>query len=638
MKQIVLFFALIGLIYIPIAGFTSLEGKDLKPTPVVEVQNWLLENKKTLDASLSELEAALELGEPQANLLEKYVASRNNFKKIEFLYAYLDPQLYHSYLNGAPLPKLMKKVPEQIVIEPGGFQRLDELMYEEEINTEETATIVKKLRYDLGTLNEPTIRFQLTDPVFFESIRFGILRVNTMGVTGFDRPGNTDDALTESNTFFKGIVEALEFYQPYIDQKEWNQITPLFQKASDAFSADNFEDFDRTKFQREISDPLWRQMLALQKSLKIEMPHQRHRVKQPVNYESEGLFEENFLSAEYYAMYAGHEKDEERISLGRTLFFDPILSNNNQRACASCHSPKKAFTDGLKTSKTMSGAEALRNAPSIINSVYAEKFFHDLRVDHLAAQMDHVVLNPEEFDADYISIVHKIKGSKEYRDLFAEAYGNEGITKNSVTHAVTRYVASLRSYNSRFDQYMRGETEKIDPAVVRGYNLFSGKAACATCHFAPTFSGLVPPAFIESESEVLGVPKIFKEPYELDADQGRFMNRILKEQADFYEFSFKTPTLRNVELTGPYMHNGAFATLEEVMEFYNKGGGLGLGLNVPHQTLPGDELELTDAEIDDIISFMKSLTDTAGLTSEPTRLPQFEGNAALNKRPIGGAY
>jgi cytochrome c peroxidase len=185
---------------------------------------------------------------------------------------------------------------------------------------------------------------------------------------------------------------------------------------------------------------------------------------------------------------------------------------------------------------------------------------------------------------------------------------------------------------------MRGEKEAIDPAVIRGYNLFSGKAACATCHFAPTFAGLVPPAYIESESEVLGVPKAFEEPYVLDPDQGRFMNKLLKEQAPFYEFSFKTPTLRNVELTGPYMHNGAFATLEDVMEFYNEGGGLGLGLDIPHQTLPGDALDLTDQEIDDIISFMKSLTDTTGLTSMPQRLPVFEGNSELNKRPIGGAY
>ncbi len=638
MKQLVFFLALVGLIYLPIAGFTPVDGGEQKPSPSIQVQDWFLENQSNLDKKLSELEAALESKSDQKKLLSSYEEARYAFKKIEFLFAYIDPQLYQSYLNGAPLPKLMKKVPEQIVIEPGGFQRLDELMFEDEIDYAETIKIVKKLRYDLSTVSNQSVRFQLTDPVIFEAVRFGILRANTMGVTGFDRPGNTDGALFETSNFYKGMLEAMEFYKPYIEEQHWESMENLFELAILQVGASVFEEYDRTDFQREISDPLWRQTLVVQKSLKIEMPYQRHRIKQPVKYESSGLFDEEFLSAEYYAMYSGDERDNERIALGRTLFFDPILSNNNQRACASCHSPKKAYTDGLKTSKTMNGEFGLRNAPTIINSVYAEKFFHDLRVDHLAAQMDHVVLNPDEFDADYLGIVKKIKESKEYIALFKEAYGEEGITKNSVTHAVTRYVASLRSYNSPFDQYMRGETDEIDPAVVRGYNLFSGKAACATCHFAPTFSGLVPPAFEESESEVLGVPKYFKEPYELDSDQGRYMNRILKEQADFYEFSFKTPTLRNIELTGPYMHNGTFATLEEVMDFYNKGGGTGLGLDVPHQTLPTDELELSEQEIDDIISFMKSLTDTTYLTSMPTSLPSFEGNAALNKRPIGGAY
>lgn len=638
MKQLVFFLALAALLYLPIAGFTSVKGGHQQPSPSVKVQDWFLENQSALDQDLAALELAFESKSDAETLLSKYEEARLSFKKIEFLFAYIDPQLYHSYLNGAPLPKLMKKVPEQIVIEPCGFQRLDELMYEDEIDAAETAKVVKKLRYDLSTVSTQTVRFQLTDPVIFEAFRFGILRASTMGVTGFDRPGNTDDALFETGHFIKGMKKVMTFYKSYIDEQHWQPLETYFDLAIAQVGSSVFESYDRTRFQREIADPLWRQTLVVQKSLQIEMPYQRHRIQQPVNYESDGLFDEEFLKAEYYAMYSGHEKDNERIALGRTLFFDPILSNNNRRACASCHSPKMAYTDGLKTSKTMSGADALRNAPTIINSVFAEKFFHDLRVDHLAAQMDHVVLNPEEFDADYATIVKKISASEEYKKMFSDAYGNEGITKNSVTHAVTHYVASLRSYNSPFDQYMRGETNEINASVIRGYNLFSGKAACATCHFAPTFSGLVPPAFEESESEVLGVPKFFKEPYELDADQGRYKNRILKEQADFYEFAFKTPTLRNIELTGPYMHNGTFATLEEVMEFYNKGGGLGLGLDVPHQTLPGDKLELTEQEISDIISFMKSLTDTTGMTTMPSILPVFEGNPSLNARPIGGAY
>jgi cytochrome c peroxidase len=638
MKQIGFLLAIIALVYLPTAGFTPSEVNEKLKHPSEQVQDSFLEHQAKLDERLNALTSGLEDGVSKERLLSQYRAARMEFKLIEFLYAYIDPELYNSYLNGAPLPKLMKKIPEQIIIEPGGFQRLDELLFEDEIDASETLKIVKKLRYDLGTLSAQTVRFQLTDPVIFEAARFGILRINTMGITGFDRPGNTDEALKETAQSIAGISKALKYYKAYVQNEDWNNFESLLNGAEINLTEGDFNTFDRASFQRDFLNPLWKQSLAVQQSLQIEMPYQRHRIQQPVNYESSGLFDPEFLNADFYAQYADDPRDDGRIKLGKVLFFDPILSGNNERACASCHAPNKAFTDGLSTSRTTSGNEGLRNAPTIINSVFAERFFHDMRVDHLAAQMDHVVLNAEEFGTNYREIVSKLNTSSEYMQLFNESYGEEGITKNSVTHAVTRYVASLRSNNSTFDQYMREELDEINPSVIRGYNLFSGKAACATCHFAPTFSGLVPPNFLESESEVLGVPNIFQEPYTLDTDQGRYMNRILKEQAPFYEFSFKTPTLRNVALTAPYMHNGALATLEDVMEFYNEGGGQGLGMDVPHQTLPSDALELTEAEIDDIISFMKSLTDTTGMNSVPTRLPVFERNGALNKRPIGGAY
>ena len=165
-----------------------------------------------------------------------------------------------------------------------------------------------------------------------------------------------------------------------------------------------------------------------------------------------------------------------------------------------------------------------------------------------------------------------------------------------------------------------------------------GKAACGTCHFAPTFAGLVPPHFKESEGEVLGVPATIDtiNP-KLDTDLGRFDNGRMKERADHMRNAFKTVTVRNVALTGPYMHNGVYSTLEEVVDFYNRGGGLGLGLDVPNQTLSGDALDLTQGDIKDLVIFMETLTDTTGLTQIPVVLPQFD-DEKLNKRVIGGKY
>jgi len=188
-------------------------------------------------------------------------------------------------------------------------------------------------------------------------------------------------------------------------------------------------------------------------------------------------------------------------------------------------------------------------------------------------------------------------------------------------------VLSLQSFNSPFDEYVRGEKSDISAEVREGFNLFMGKAACGTCHFAPTFAGLVPPSFIHSESEILGV---LKNPHadSLDADMGRNANGISNESAWIYDRSFKTTTVRNVELTAPYFHNGAYSSLNEVLDFYNEGGGEGKGLTVSNQTLSPDPLDLTDDEMNAIIAFMKSLTDNSA--AELDNAPNQQNNMVKN--------
>ncbi|HVF97132.1 MAG TPA: hypothetical protein VM871_07420, partial [Flavisolibacter sp.] len=157
----------------------------------------------------------------------------------------------------------------------------------------------------------------------------------------------------------------------------------------------------------------------------------------------------------------------------------------------------------------------------------------------------------------------------------------------------------------RFDQYMRGNKTTLTVDERAGFNLFAGKAACATCHFIPLFNGLTPPQFDDTESEVLGVPANKKQK-KLDNDLGKYNFA----NASVHKYSFKTPTLRNVALTAPYMHNGVFKTLEEVVNFYDKGGGAGLGIAPPNQTLSTERLNLSSKERKQIVSFLKALTDT----------------------------
>ena len=232
--------------------------------------------------------------------------------------------------------------------------------------------------------------------------------------------------------------------------------------------------------------------------------------------------------------------------------------------------------------------------------------------------------------------------SEEYVKMFDLAFpsvaGRPSLNPYSFAAAISAYVTSLRSFQSPFDQYVRGEISQIDEDVKKGFNLFMGKAGCATCHFAPTFNGNVPPIFDDSESEVLGVPanKDVNKPI-IDEDPGRARAR-LKERTPIYHRSFKTVTVRNIELTAPYMHNGVYDTLEEVVDFYNRGGGQGMGLDVPNQTLPPDPLDLTDDEQKALIAFMKSLTDAERFNKIPERLPSFPEASGLNKRKIGGEY
>lgn len=327
------------------------------------------------------------------------------------------------------------------------------------------------------------------------------------------------------------------------------------------------------------------------------------------------------------------------IDLGRQLFFDPLLSSNNERSCASCHNPQYAFSDGLAKSEAMDhNGTVSRNSPGLVNVAFQHEYFYDHRAQSLEQQIDHVIFNPKEFGGSFEQIINKLNQSEEYSKQFAEAFPaypkNKAIQTKTIQNAIGAYVRSLVALNSPFDKFIRGESNELSISAQRGFNVFMGKAQCGTCHFPPLFNGTVPPKFMDTESEALGILTSFDTIHPtLDSDQGRF-NEI---QSPVMEKAFKTSTVRNTKLTAPYMHNGSFKTLEEVILFYDHGGGAGLGLDVPNQTLPSSRLNLNKQEIKDLVSFMESLTDTAGSTTIPRSLPRISSEV-LNKRKIGGNY
>ncbi len=384
-------------------------------------------------------------------------------------------------------------------------------------------------------------------------------------------------------------------------------------------------------------------IIDAQEQLYIEFVYETDASKQSLNYKVRSIFSKDFLNKYFYTALTEKENSKEKESLGELLFFDPILSHSNERACASCHKPELAFTDGLPKSTAMNFEGTVqRNSPTLINAVYSDKYFYDLRADVLESQLEHVVISEKEFNTTFEEIIEKISSIDEYKLLFNTAYKLneiEPITKSRIQEVLSSYVASLTSFNSEFDTYMRKERSTLSPTAYRGANLFLGKAGCATCHFLPVFNGSVPPMFREMESEVLGVPlKNAAKHHVIDPDLGRYEGP-LKERSKIYKHSFKTVTVRNVKSTAPYMHNGVYKTLEEVMDFYNNGGGAGLGITVENQTLPTDSLGLSKQEINDIITFMNSLTDYSSLNKKPKALPNHINiDHLLNKRVLGGRY
>ncbi|MGZ5190565.1 MAG: cytochrome-c peroxidase, partial [Flavisolibacter sp.] len=395
----------------------------------------------------------------------------------------------------------------------------------------------------------------------------------------------------------------------------------------------DFEFFNRLFFITRHIKPIYRLLVKIHQS--DLFPYT------PVNYsidlKDEKLFERSSYNMNYFSVKAIDTIGNSRqAKLGELLFFDPVLSGNNQRACASCHKPGMAFCDGLQKGSAFENANTLdRNTPSLLNTIFQKHFFYDGRARQLEQQASDVLHNRKEMNSSVDEMIARLNLSEEYQELFRSSFKGTADTLISyygILKAITEYEKTLVSMNSRFDKYLKGDYNQLSVQEIKGYTIFSGKALCGSCHFFPLFNGLVPPVYNDTEYEVIGVPGVANGKW-IDQDEGR----MVVSKAYIHKYAFKTPTVRNINLTGPYMHNGIYKTLDEVIEFYNKGGGQGSGISISHQTLPFDSLQLTKKEIDAIKAFMGSLTDTIGLNHKPKKLPLIKDNT-LNKRLIGGTY
>jgi cytochrome c peroxidase len=555
-------------------------------------------------------------------LREALRKTRLLYKRNQFLLEYYYPQYIKGNINGAPLYHLNPYTSRAEVEEPKGLQRLDELIQTDDLYKEKgkVVELARKLKQDYKNIYLDFKNRPIKDTEVFTAARLEIIRIFTLGVTGFDTPGSLN-GLEEARQSLKSLKVALEPYFDYV-RKEGSDVQRVLSSSFnrvDTYLQENpdFDTFDRLYFLKEFINPLYAQILELQKTTYIEMPHEVSSLKSPIDYSVANIFDADFLNPYYYSKLNEEVDSKPLQELGKRLFYDKRLSKNQTFSCSSCHNPQLGFSDGVKTHQSFDGKSSLkRNSPTLWNASYSKRFFTDLRAFHFEDQIEHVIISHKEFNTSYKDLFAFLNNDPEYKKQFQTVFGakEEVADKNSFSSALASYLITLKSFNSPFDKYVRGEKQHIEPKVRKGFNLFMGKAACGTCHFAPSFAGLVPPLFGESESEVLGVPRDKdEEPAVLDEDLGRSKNNLPKEQVWIYGHSFKTPTVRNAELTGPYFHNGAYTSLEDVVDFYNHGGGVGMGLDVPNQTLPPDSLNLKEEEKAALIAFMKSLTDTSAL-------------------------
>jgi cytochrome c peroxidase len=562
-----------------------------------EVNELFKDDITLLIQKVAKLKYSVQSDSTEAQIQQQFLEAHQCYKKVEMISEYYSPTVSKA-INGPAISEFEEN--DKITVPPEGFQVIEELVFPK-YNKESKKELIQELGVlaaNLTRLEKVSNSNELTDSHVFDAMRLQVYRIITLGITGFDSPvvlNSLPETLVSLETIEK-------YYRVYIENKpvsDSKQVLQILEKGKKYLKTNtNFDAFDRAFFIREIANPLNKGLYKTQTELGIPFMKETRGLKPT----AQTIFDKDAFDAEAFSGFPDYITTPEKIALGKKLFNDPILSGNNTRSCASCHHADKAFTDGLERAVSLDGKSMIqRNTPTLANIAFQRVFFSDSRVSYLEDQAIAVIKNENEMHGSLEKSALAIQKNADYVNEFNKAFPKSEINAFAIKNALASYIRSLSHYDSKFDRYMQNKgTFTADEKA--GFNLFAGKAKCATCHFIPLTNGTVPPNFDRSESEVLGVPNKNKT---LDGDLGKFVIT----QAAIHKHSFKTPTIRNIELTAPYMHNGVYKTLEEVVDFYNDGGGVGLGFELPNQTLPEDKLNLSDKEKKQLIAFMKTLTD-----------------------------
>jgi cytochrome c peroxidase len=297
---------------------------------------------------------------------------------------------------------------------------------------------------------------------------------------------------------------------------------------------------------------------------------------------------------------------EAKISLGRQLYFDGRLSRDNTISCSSCHDPAKGWSNGEAVATGVRGQKGGRSAPTIVNAGYQELQFWDGRADHVEGQALGPIENPIEMDLTLTEAVQKLNKIEGYRKQFREVFGTD-VTSEGIAKAIGAFERTILAGDAPYDRFKAGESGALSEAAQRGQALFFGKARCSACHSGPLLT--------DGAFHNIGVGIDQEMP-----DEGRqAISKLLGDRG-----AFKTPSLRDIDRTAPYMHNGSMKTLEDVVDYYDKGG-----IDNPQLDEEIFKLNLSKEQKSDLVTFLKEgLTSTKYPDVKAPKLPDSDEPAA----------
>lgn len=299
-------------------------------------------------------------------------------------------------------------------------------------------------------------------------------------------------------------------------------------------------------------------------------------------------------------MPEGNDSTPPRVALGKALFFDPRLSGNGAISCASCHNPSLGWSDGLKTGIGFQGTVLSRATPTVVNVAYNTQLMWDGRHRTLEEQALGPMRATDEMNTDFPAMLDRLRALEGYVQMFEAAYPGQGITEETIAKALAAFQRTVVTRDSAFDRWLAGDAAALTPAQWRGFQVFLDPARgnCAACHGAPNFTDN---GFHNIGLRTEGKP-----------DLGRFNVRKVASMRG----AFKTPTLRDIELTAPYFRDGSAATLRDVVEHYDRGGDDTSNLSANMKPL-----DLSERDKEDLVAFMRSLTGSRPTVALPA-LPQ----------------